>query len=250
MNKAPLILLHGWLGGPEDWRPFRDKLGGAFDCHAMTLPGHAGAPPPEPETPSGVLRRMADEWPAQDGPAILMGYSMGGRIAMRLALRHLRRVSMLVVVSASPGEDDPAERRRRRELDEERARQLETGRRGEFVTAWYDQPLFASLKRKPALRRALIAARSRNSGPGVAALLRAFGAGRAPSLWPRLGRLSIPTWWVAGEHDEKYASLMKRAADLSPDGRAIIVPGSGHMPHIEQPGRLAAIVRQAAGRFT
>ncbi len=170
-----VLFLHGFMGSAEDWRGVTAALDDRFRCLAVDLPGHGASLglPPEDYTIEGTTRaliRLLDLL-GIERPAVV-GYSMGGRLALYLALHHPERCAGLFLESASPGIEDAAERRARREADEEWARRLQEDF-GTFLADWYRQPPFASLARHEGLVEAMIEARARNDpGEPAPALLR------------------------------------------------------------------------------
>ncbi len=240
----PVLCLHGFLGGPDDWAPLARALGPGFGVTAWTLPGH-GAGPAVP------FRRAVDEIAeflhSLPVPAHVVGYSMGGRLALAAALRRRVPTASVVAISASPGLPTAVARTTRARADDRRADVLERDGLAAFVRTWYAQPLFASLLRRPALAARLRGLRSRGESGTRAAALRALSVGRQPSLWPRLADLGSPVLFVAGADDAKYGRLLARAARLCPRGRLLTVPDAGHMPHLEWQAfanrRIAAFIR-------
>jgi 2-succinyl-6-hydroxy-2,4-cyclohexadiene-1-carboxylate synthase len=235
---APAVLfLHGFMGSSEDWREVTTALDNRFRCLVVDLPGHGASLGLSPEDytfegASRALLRLLDELGV--GRPTIVGYSMGGRLALYLVLRHPERCAGLFLESASPGIEDAAERRARCEADEERARRLEDDF-GTFLANWYRQPLFASLARREGLVEAMIEARARNDPAELACSLRGMGTGRGPSLWGELAELRVPALAVAGELDEKFVRVSNRMAGSSPNVRAAVVPMAGHNVRAEAP---------------
>jgi 2-succinyl-6-hydroxy-2,4-cyclohexadiene-1-carboxylate synthase len=232
-----LLFLHGFMGSSEDWRDTIAALDGRYRCLAMDLPGHGASLglPPENYTFEGATRallNLLDELGI--GRPAIVGYSMGGRLALYLALRHPERCAGLFVESASPGIEDAAERQARREADEERARRLEDDFES-FLANWYRQPLFASLARREGLVEAMIEARARNDPGELTISLRGMGTGRGPTLWGELAGLRVPALVVAGEFDEKFVRVSHRMAGPSPNVRVAVVPDAGHNVRAEVP---------------
>jgi 2-succinyl-6-hydroxy-2,4-cyclohexadiene-1-carboxylate synthase len=162
---------------------------------------------------------------------------MGGRVALAAALDHPDRVASLVLIGASPGIEDEAERRERREADEALARELETEGLAAFVDRWMAQPYFASQRRLGRRRLRLARAeRLRGTARGYAASLRGMGQGAQPSLWGRLGELRGPVLLIAGEEDEKYAAIARAMAERIPEARVEVVAKAGHAAYLEAPG--------------
>lgn len=248
-RRSPAVLfLHGFMGSSADWRDVTAALKGRSLCVAVDLPGHGASLKLEPEayTFEGAARaviRTLDE--LEVGRCVIVGYSMGGRFALYLALRYPERCAGLILESASPGLEGDEERAARRAADEERARRLEAGDFEEFLMDWYRQPLFAPMARDEKLLRQTIEARRRNEPVELARSLRGMGTGRQPSLWGELDRLGVPTLAVAGGLDEKYAGISSRMASLSPWIEPAVVRGVGHHVHAEAPAKYASLL----GRF-
>ncbi len=236
---APVVLfLHGFMGSSEDWRDTITALKGRYRCLAVDLPGHGDSLglPPEDYTLDGAARTLLDLLDEIDVKrSALVGYSMGGRLALYLALRYPERCAGLFLESASPGIEYAAERQARREADEERAWFLESSDFGTFLADWYRQPLFASLARHEGLMEKTIEVRRRNSPGELARALRGMGMGNQPSLWDQFGELKTPALDVTGALDEKYAVIARRMADLNPRLRTAIVPDAGHNVRLEAP---------------
>lgn len=237
-HRPAVLLLHGFMGSGADWAHEISALDERSCCVAPDLPGHGSSHglTPRAYTIEGTAR-MLDELLDELGisRAALVGYSMGGRLALYLALRYPERCSALFLESASPGIEDAAERELRRGADEERARRLESDDFGVFLAGWYRQPLFASLARHEGLVRETIETRLRNDPGELARSLRGMGTGSQPSLWGELAALQVPALALAGELDEKFVGISVRMASLSPRIRAAVVPGAGHNVRLESP---------------
>ncbi|WP_219972344.1 2-succinyl-6-hydroxy-2,4-cyclohexadiene-1-carboxylate synthase [Rubrobacter xylanophilus] len=242
-----MLLLHGFLGSSKDWRETALRLGGRFRTIAVDLPGHGASLglPRECYTFEGAARGVLG---LLDGLGIgrcgLCGYSMGGRLALYLALRYPGRFYALFLESATPGIEDPAERETRRRTDGERARELERGDLEGFLERWYRQPLFAPLSRREGLIGGLVQSRLRNDPEELARALRGMGTGRQVSLWRALPALGMPALAVAGELDRKFAALAREMERLAPPLRAVVVLGAGHNVHLERPGAYARLLRR------
>lgn len=164
---------------------------------------------------------------------VIAGYSMGGRLALYLALRHPDRLSGLILESASPGLKNEEERIARRAADEERAFRLESGDFETFLRDWYRQPLFAPLTRDDERLRRTLEARRKNDPRELAKSLRGLGTGSQPSLWEELPDLRVPALAVAGELDEKFVGISRRMERACLHMRTAIVPGVGHNVRVE-----------------
>jgi len=172
--------------------------------------------------------------------AVLVGYSMGGRIALRYALERPGRLRHLVLVSASPGLVDAGERAARAAADARLADRLERGSLESFVDEWAAQPLFAG--QTPKVARAARTDRLRNTPEGLAAALRGIGTGNMPPMWERLGELDLPVTLVVGETDAKFRAIAEQMATTLGDARLLVVPEAGHAVHLDQPSRVARIL--------
>jgi 2-succinyl-6-hydroxy-2,4-cyclohexadiene-1-carboxylate synthase len=178
------------------------------------------------------------------GRAHVLGYSMGGRVALALALAHPDRVGALVLESASPGLAGAGERAARVAADAALAARIEREGVPAFVDCWEALPLWASQARLSAdARAALRAQRLQNTPVGLANSLRGLGTGSQPPLWDRLGDLAAPTLLVAGCDDAKFSDLARRMAEAIPANELLLVHSAGHAVHLEQPAVFARLVR-------
>lgn len=258
----PLVLLHGFTGAPASWQPLVDELGaqralGSLDAPrpvvAMALPGHHPASPVLPGFEAN-LDAMARALEAAGLVGCdLAGYSLGGRAALGLALRHPHLAASLTLIGAHPGLDDAEERRQRVEQDRAWIALLRERGLAAFLAAWEQQPLFATQQR---LAAAALAEQQRvRAGHDPEALARSLahmGLGAMPAYGPRLAALDLPVTWIAGALDEKFAALARAGVDrlvrAGRDARLALVPGSGHNVPLEQPAALAALLSSAGRR--
>src|SRR5829696_7750125 len=234
-----VLLLHGFMGSSADWRDVMAGIGDRGFHIAPDLPGHGASLGFEPEsyTIEGSARaviRTLDELEVER--PMIAGYSMGGRLALYLALRYPERCAGLFLESASPGIESDEEREARRAADEEKAGRLESGDLEGFLRAWYGQPLFAPLARNEGLLGRTVAARRRNDPGELARSLRGMGVGGQPSLWEELKYLRVPALAVVGELDAKFAGIALRMAGVSSKMRTGLVPDAGHNVHAEKTG--------------
>jgi 2-succinyl-6-hydroxy-2,4-cyclohexadiene-1-carboxylate synthase len=169
-----------------------------------------------------------------DSPArfVLCGYSLGGRVALHVALAAPERVSRLVLVSSTAGIADAQERLARVQADEALAEDLEQRPFVEFMDRWQAQPVFAG--DPPQVHHAMRAEQQRNDPLALAAVLRGIGTGAMTPLWDRLGELTMPVTVLVGERDGKFHAPGRRMVELLPHGEFAIVPG-GHRLPLENP---------------
>lgn len=196
------------------------------------LPGHGDAAS-EPTD----LTAAADALAARFGPAVWVGYSMGGRHALAIATGNPEAVRGLVLVGATAGIEDHGERAARRQADEARAAGIERDGVDAFLERWLAQPLFAGVS----VEAAGVEDRRRNTAAGLAASLRGAGTGAQDPLWDRLGEIGrggIPVLVTVGEHDAKFLALGERLVGaIGPTARLAVIAGAGHAAHLEQPDR-------------
>jgi 2-succinyl-6-hydroxy-2,4-cyclohexadiene-1-carboxylate synthase len=232
-----LVLLHGFAGTHRAWDGVVDCLDvQRYRPLAVDLPGHGDATDAErPITFAGCASYVLAHSPER---FVLCGYSMGGRIALQIALTEPGRVERLVLVSSSPGIESPNERAERRAADRRLAQELEGGSYEEFIERWRTQPLFAG---EPAAVGALAREDQRRNRPAaMAAVLRGIGTGEMEPLWERLSELEMAVTVLAGERDERYIEIGRRMAAALPDGHLVVVPG-GHGLPLENPQRVARV---------
>lgn len=235
-----LLLLHGFTGSAENWAPLTTALSGSYRLLALDLPGHGRTEAPA-DPARYTMEAVARDVDAlldhlQASPAHLLGYSMGGRLALYLALHRPRRWTSLILESASPGLATAAEQAQRVAQDEALADFIEREGVPAFVDRWQALPLFASQKRLPQdVQQAHREARRRNRPRGLANSLRGMGTGVQPSLWPRLGELALPVLLITGELDEKFVGIAQQMAHELPNVSLEIAPRAGHTVHLERP---------------
>jgi 2-succinyl-6-hydroxy-2,4-cyclohexadiene-1-carboxylate synthase len=230
-----VVLVHGFTQTLAAMEPLARPLRERHEVVRVDLPGHGG---------SAAIRVGFAEAAAllgrAGGHAAYLGYSLGGRLCLRLALDRPDLVRALVLVGASPGLDDPAERAARRASDDALAAELEQIGLERFLDRWLAQPLFATLPPERAGR----ADRLANTTQGLATSLRLHGTAAQEPLWDRLARLRPPALLLAGAGDAKFAALAERmAATIGSSARVARIPGAGHAAHLERPDEVAVLVR-------
>lgn len=243
---ARVVFIHGFMGAPADWAEIADGLG--QPSIGIALPGHVHAPiaPPGADFPAVAEALLAtlDAAPLAPRP-VLVGYSMGGRLALYLALRAPERFSAALIESATPGLADPHARESRATHDDALATEMdalatpETFR--DFLEGWYARPPFETLA--DADRAALVHKRLANAPQGLAAAIRALSVGRQPNLWPELPALQIPALVICGERDLKYRQIAEEMAATSPRIATQVMAGCGHNVHFEHPDAYTKVLQ-------
>lgn len=229
-----VILVHGFTQTGRSWAPVVSALGDRFEIVTPDLPGHGAR---------GDLRVGIEEAARllgeDGGRGTYVGYSLGGRVALRLALDRPDLVERLVLVSATAGIEDDDDRAARRDADETLATALEEEGLDAFLDEWLAQPLFATL----APERAGLESRRENTAAGLAGALRLLGQGSMEPMWMRLFDLRMPVLVVAGELDETYClQAVHLGGWMGEVAHLALLPGSGHACHLEQPERFAKLL--------
>lgn len=244
---APLVLLHGFTGSGATWDPLRAALDRRHRVATVDLPGHGRSGAPD-DPARYALDRFADDLvrvlDVLDMRCVaLLGYSMGGRAALRVALRHPGRVQSLVLESTSPGIGDPAQRASRLAADRALAARIERDGVTAFVHDWERLPMWESQRGMPDVTRAALRAqREANVAGGLANSLRGAGSGVDTPVLDRLGDLRAPTLVLAGALDAPYVAHADEMARRLPASTLAIVPDAGHAVHLERPSAFAAAV--------
>ena len=246
-----LVLLHGFGGTHRAWdgvvalAETRMRAGGAclpasvdrerYRLLPLDLPGHgAEADAPRPISFGGCVEHVLAAGPERFA---LCGYSLGGRVALHVALAAPERVARLVLIGVNPGIEDAEERAARRLADRALADDLECGPYEEFIERWRTQPLFAA--DPPEVGALAREDQRRNRPDALAAAMRGLGVGEMRPLWDRLPELAMPVTVLVGQRDEKFLALGQRMVELLPAGELVVVPG-GHGLPLENP---AAVVQ-------
>lgn len=245
MAPPTIVLLHGFTQTGRSWAETVAALGERYRALAPDLRGHGSASVSRPVSFASVgadVLGLADDEGAER--FTLAGYSMGGRIALDLALRDggaaQARIDRLVLIGASPGIADDGERAARRAADAALADELEREGVEPFARRWAAQPLFAD--QPPEVAEQAHAERLRSTPAGLAASLRGVGTGTMTPLWERLGELRVPVTLIAGERDAKFRALAERMAAAIPDATVHVVEGAGHAAQLERPEAVAALL--------
>jgi len=245
----PVLLLHGFSGSARSWEPLAPDLSDRLRLIAVDLIGHgrSDAPArPERYRPEQAVRDLAALLKSLGvARAHVVGYSLGGRLALRFALDAPERVGGLVVVSASAGIADEQARLERAAADGTLAERIERERIERFAAEWEGQEIFAAERSLAPERRAAVRAERLAQRPhGLANSLRGMGQGAGESLWPRLTMIAAPALVVTGALDLRYTAIGARLTASIPGARHAVIAGAGHALHRERPDELARVVRE------
>ena len=263
MTKAsePVLLLHGFTGSAETMNglceelseSLREKLTESLsddtdesllETHrvfAIDLPGHGNAATPHAIEHFSMQATVSHLWEALDALGVeranLVGYSMGGRVALSAAVACPKRVAKIVCLGASPGIADPIERNNRKLADESLADSILSNGVEQFVDEWLSQPLFATLAERLSKSdfQATREQRLANTPEGLALSLRGIGTGTMEPLHEALAAADFPCLWIAGAEDTKFAAIAQEMSRAMPNGSHALIPDSGHSVHLENP---------------
>lgn len=257
-TQPTIVLLHGFFGSGDDWRELIAELGDQYAYLLIDLPGHGSSLLCDQtqysmeKTAQLVVQQIEDRIP-QAHQTYLYGYSMGGRLALYLALHYPSLFSRVILESASPGLSTAIARQQRQQSDAALAAQLDCmGPQAfsDFLSHWYAQPLFQSLRQHPRYP-SMLARRSRNHPAYLAHSLRYMGTGVQPNLWPQLPNLQVPLHYVTGAIDQKFvqiqaAMVQTNRCQANLTITASVIQQTGHNVHLENP---AAILREITSFF-
>jgi len=264
----PLVLLHGFTGDGSTMQCLAERLEIDTDVVLLDLVGHGRSSVPDDERAYSVdamaahVAAVGEECASgsmavnaasggeecASGSFHLVGYSMGGRVALALACRHPDLLRSLTVIGASAGLSTEAERAERRESDQKLAESIEQDGLEAFVDRWMANPLFATQARLGAgFLAASRAQRMRNSAAGLARSLRAAGTGVMTPLHDDLESCAVPTVFIVGAQDPKFTRVAVGLAARMPNAATAVVDDAGHAAHLEQPDAVAAVIRGQMG---
>jgi 2-succinyl-6-hydroxy-2,4-cyclohexadiene-1-carboxylate synthase len=226
-------MLHGFTQTGRLWGRFGERLELERTLVCVDLPGHAGSDAVRADLP-GTAALVADTVREEVGsaPCDLLGYSLGARVALHVAVGDVLELGRMVVIGATAGLENPEERERRLRSDAELADHLEaSGDVAGFVRDWLSGPMFSGLPAATTGEEE----RRRNTASGLASSLRLCGVGTQESLWGLMASLRSAMLTIAGMDDTRFAANSIRLARLAPHAVATLVPGGGHAVHLAQP---------------
>jgi 2-succinyl-6-hydroxy-2,4-cyclohexadiene-1-carboxylate synthase len=239
-NKTLIVFLHGFIGNINEFDQAIKLLAEDFSYLTLDLPGHGKTKVLgsdecyKIEHIAQAIINLLDE--LKIDKCHLIGYSMGGRLALYLTLNFPARFIKVVLESASPGLATEAERLERVRSDAKIARKLSRSiiktDFATFLLNWYNQPIFGHIKNHPEYDR-MIESRLQNNPQELEKSLRLMGTGCQPSLWEKLQENKIPMLLLAGEYDEKFISINKEMAKLCNFAQFKIISNTGHNIHFE-----------------
>ncbi len=230
-----MLFIPGFMQRGDAWRPVAELLP---ERYPSVMLDHAES------SFESRLREIADAGAGR----LLVGYSLGGRLALRAAMRDPERYLGVVTIGATAGIDEPSLRTDRAEADERLAAWMEAAPIEDIVSVWERQPLFAD--QPEALVEEQRPGRLAQRPEELAMILRTAGQGVLEPVWHELLRLELPLLAIAGARDEGYVGAARRIADTAPNGRAEIVEEAGHAVQLQRPDEVARLIEEFLGRLT
>jgi 2-succinyl-6-hydroxy-2,4-cyclohexadiene-1-carboxylate synthase len=239
-----VVALHGFTGEGDDFAPLRSFLPSGLALRTPDWPGHGSRKGLRDLSAYSLAEHLRLISEAAESPQVtLLGYSMGGRLALHWAIAHPERVRRLILVGASPGLASPEEREERRLADATLAGFIRTRGLEAFFRYWHNQTFFQPmLGLPPETLGPILARRALNDPEGLALSLENVGTGTLPSLWHRLGEIRFPVDLVTGEHDAKFTRIAREMGRHLPKARLSVIEDAGHALHLERPADLAMLL--------
>lgn len=225
--------LHGFTQTGASWSPVLDLLSTLLVPSCPDAPGHGNNPDGQRS-----LTQYAEDVASTMQTGVLVGYSMGARMALHVALAHPQKVTALVLISGTPGLLTETERAARRDSDNELADHLELVGTETFIDEWLALPMFSGLNNANNGR----SERLRNTATGLADSLRYAGTGTQLSLWENITQLQMPVHLISGERDEKFTELAKQMHSAIPQSTLNVITHVGHTVHLENPIATASLL--------
>ena len=243
-----VTLLHGFTLAGKSWDDLTSRMPSRWNWIAPDLRGH-GTHPVTPCTMDDCAADLVALWDRLGVErSHVVGYSMGGRLALHVATSLPERVQSLLTIGAHAGLDGDA-RAARRQSDEALAWKVENDGIEPFINYWSAQPMFAGLERRGATFNVRLRALRLASDPaGLACSLRGMGAGAMRPLWDELPGIRVPATFVAGELDAPFAASARRLAAAVPGSRVVLIPQAGHAAQMERPTAFTRVLQDHLAR--
>ncbi|WP_318617675.1 2-succinyl-6-hydroxy-2,4-cyclohexadiene-1-carboxylate synthase [Sporosarcina sp. YIM B06819] len=244
-----VVLLHGFTGSTVTWQEVTELFEGKFRTVAIDLTGHGKTAAPEDIARYSMTQQVEDLEALFDKLSLerfaLLGYSMGGRVALAYAVQYPRRLSSLILESASPGLTTAKERANRKAADNRLADKILADGLPAFVDFWESIPLFDSQRvlseeKKQAVRNERLSQREL----GLANSLRGMGTGSQPSYWQQLHTLNLAILLITGELDTKFVNIAREMMSYFSHARHETIVHVGHAIHVENPAVFATMVEE------
>ena len=244
-----IVFLHGFTGSIETWSEVIDLLKGNYHTVAIDLIGHGKTTAPLDQGGYSMEKQIADLEALFNELALqeftLLGYSMGGRIALSYTIKFPKRVTSLILESSSPGLKAEIERLERMNKDKLLAQKISSEGIQSFVEFWESIPLFHSqMKLSAEKRQEIRRERLSQNGVGLASSLLGIGTGSQPSNWDRLKEINVPVLLITGEIDKKFIKIAQEMKKVLRDSNHCVVKDAGHAIHVEKPTLFATMIEE------
>ena len=250
-DNPTLLFLHGFMGNGRDWLPIAKHFEDDYYCVMPDLPGHGKNLEHRIDELLGYstlakgLLGILDI--SHSDQVSLIGYSMGGRLALYFATHYGEKVRHLILESVHPGLIDLQARSHRAQVDLQRSNQIEDNGIESFVDSWYQMAFFGSMQNQPEAFTAMKIARKENVPKWMAKVIRELSPGLQPALWDKLSNLSMVSLLIAGAQDDKYVNIVHKTAEQIPQAVFSVIPNVGHNTHFEAPKEFCKRVTKFLG---
>jgi len=248
-NGEPIVLLHGFTSNLHTWDELTKKLCPSYKVIRLDIIGHGNSDSPSNieeyaiERQAEVIKEILDKLDLKK--VSILGYSMGGRLAITFACMYPNMVSRLILESTTAGIENEADRVIRRNNDELLARKIDEEGIESFVDYWENISLFASLKKLPSEALAnMREQRLANNKIGLINSLRMMGTGSQPSWWNEIQKFEFPVLIIVGEKDEKFCLIGKKLQNTIKNAKIELICGAGHIIHVEKPQIFGTIIEE------
>lgn len=252
-KNKPVVLLHGFAGSANIWKFLFENLNLDFPLIAIDLIGHGKSSSPDKcelyseSAQLNQLNKIFDYFNFQE--AVLVGYSMGGRLALSYTINYQNKIKGLILESSSPGIEEENLRKERVKNDLLIAEQIQNNELKDFFSEWYNQSVFSSLRNIPNKLESLIERKTSNNKIGLINSLKGFSTGNMKSYWNDILKMEIPVLLVCGSLDTKYYEIMQKMNSLIPNSTLKVNVGTGHITHLEKPDEFLNFVRSFLRTF-
>jgi len=220
-----ICFVHGFTQTGKSWSDAANYIADTTNTF-IDAPDHG-----ESQGTSLTLQESGDAIAKIAHGKVLIGYSMGARMALHAAIQHPQSIAGLVLVSGTAGIEDDSERAARVQTDDALAQHIESVGTSVFIEEWIRQPLFAESE----FGDDEIQDRCRNTAASLASSLRMCGTGQQDPLWSRLHTIDMPVLLIAGSRDTKFTAIATRMHELIPQSTLSILDNAGHNAHLDQP---------------
>jgi len=242
-DSPSIYALHGFMGSGRDFALLAQNL--SVELWAWDLIGHGKSSVPLEErwySLAGQLQFLKDTIPRD---SILLGYSMGGRLALQFACRHPQHIKGIVIVGGTPGIVGDQARQDRHRWDHQMASQIRANGMSAFVEYWNKLPIIQSQQNIASEhRQVMLDIRREHSEIGIANSIEYFGTGQMPHCWAELATMDVPILLLVGEQDQKYIDIALQMFDVITNASLAVIPAAGHCAHLENPYSTATIIER------